>query len=101
MTWTGSPNEPGEFVYQLAASQTFVENADKRRTIMKNNKQSKTATLLEQLESAGLGDGLYAQALRKGLEEEKLRPGMGRASFMSTLISPEDRTHKQTKKGER
>ena len=68
---------------------------------MKKQKSSPTPTLLEQLESAGLGDGLYALALRKGLEEEKLRPGMGRASFMSTLISPEDRAQKQTKKGGR
>ncbi len=46
---------------------------------------------LEFLESTGRGDGLYAKALRKGLDEEKERPGMGRASFMTTLRPPSER----------
>jgi hypothetical protein len=48
-------------------------------------------TLLETLENRGLGDSLYANALRKGLAEEKERPGMGRASFVTTLSTPEER----------
>ena len=56
--------------------------------------------ILEYFESIGRGDGPYANALRKALAEEKERPGMGRASFMETLISPEDRPQKPSKKGE-
>jgi hypothetical protein len=72
---------------------------------MKNQKSSatptSTMTMLEKLESIGLGDGPYANALRKGLAEEKERPGMGRASFTETLISPEDRVQNPKKRGER
>ncbi len=57
--------------------------------------------IVEYFESIGRGDGPYANALRKGLAEEKERPGMGRASFMETLISPEDRVKKPTKNEER
>ena len=71
---------------------------------MKKQKSSpaptSTKTMLEDLESIGIGDGPYANALRKALAEEKERPGMGRASFMETLISPEDRVQKISKKGE-
>ncbi len=71
---------------------------------MKDKKHSEvpmsTQKMLDGLESIGLGDGPYANALRKGLAEEKERPGMGRASFMETLISPEDRPQKPSKKGE-
>jgi hypothetical protein len=55
-------------------------------------------TLLDRLESLGRGDSLYANALRKGLAEEKERPGMGRASFMTTLTPPEDRNERPPKK---
>ena len=40
---------------------------------------------LELLENTGRGDGLYAQALRHGLEEEKTNPGKGRAIVMQTM----------------
>ena len=40
---------------------------------------------LELLENTGRGDGLYAQALRYGLEEEKTNPGKGRAIVMQTM----------------
>jgi hypothetical protein len=40
---------------------------------------------LELLENTGHGDGLYAQALRHGLEEEKTNPGRGRAIVMQTM----------------
>jgi hypothetical protein len=51
-----------------------------------------TKEQLERLEKRGRGSSLYAQALRKELAEEKERPGMGRASFMMTLLAPSERS---------
>jgi hypothetical protein len=56
---------------------------------MKQPTPSSTPTsgksLLEQLESTGRGNGLFAKALRHGLKEERQTPGQGRAIFQSTM----------------
>ena len=50
-----------------------------------NSSPRSTKGMLELLENTGRGDGLYAQALRHGLEEEKTNPGKGRAIVMQTM----------------
>jgi len=44
-----------------------------------------TRGMLDLLEKEGLGDSLYAQGLRYGLEEEKKYPGKGRGIIMQTM----------------
>ena len=51
----------------------------------KNSSPRSTKGMLDTLEKEGLGDSLYAQALRHGLEEEKTNPWKGRMMVMQTM----------------